>query len=191
MLEWIGAPYEAVKVDHADPEFHKINPAGAVPALDDGLGHPLTQCAAILQYLAHKHPDADLLDARSLGSAAELQRWLSFLTGDLHPAFFPIYFPGRYTISADKQAQEDVRSAAIALVRTKLRLLNDQFAGHPWALGDKRTLLDAYATPMLNWAVSLIPGGLNDFPALAAHHQMMMGDPAVHKVMADEGLLKL
>ena len=166
-----------------------MNPAGAVPVLEDGLGHPLTQCAAILSYLAHKHPEADLLDERSLGSAAQLQRWMSFLTGDLHPAFFPIYFPGRYTVSADKKAQEDVRAAAIKLVRARLKLLDDQLAGHGWALGDKRTILDAYVTPMLNWAVSLIPGGLSDFPALEAHHKMMLRDPAVHKVMRDEGLL--
>lgn len=175
-----------MKVDHADPAFHKLNPAGAVPVLDDGLGHPLTQCAAVLSYLAHKHPDADLLDERSLGSAAELQRWMSFLTGDLHPAFFPIYFPGRYTVSADKAAQDDVRSAAILLVRARLKLLDDQLGGQQWAVGGKRTILDAYLTPMLNWSVSLIPGGLGEFPALSRHHEMMMADPAVITVMSEE-----
>ncbi len=30
-LEWIGEPYEAVRVDPHDPAYLKINPAGAVP----------------------------------------------------------------------------------------------------------------------------------------------------------------
>ena len=188
MLEWIGEPYRAVKVDHHDPEFIRINPAGAVPALDYGGDRPLTQCAAVLQYLARKHPEADLMDDSSVEAAAELQRWSAFLTGDLHPAFFPIYFPGRYTVSTDAAAQEEVRAAAIAVVRTRLGLLERQMTGRLWMVGGKRTILDAYVTPMLNWSKSLIPGGLDDFPAARAHHDWMLRDAAVRKVMEDEGL---
>ena len=177
-----------MKVDHHDPEFIKINPAGAVPALDYGGAQPLTQCAAILQYLARRHPQADLMDDSSPEAAAELQRWSSFLTGDLHPAFFPIYFPGRYTVSTDPAAQDDVRAAAVALVRTKLRLLDNQMAGHLWFVGGKRTIVDAYVTPMLNWSAALIPGGLDDYPAAKAHHDWMLLDASVRKVLADEGL---
>lgn len=38
VLEWIGAPYEAVKVQYGSEKLLLVNPAGAVPALreDDG-----------------------------------------------------------------------------------------------------------------------------------------------------------
>ena len=39
VLEWIGAPYEAIRVKLGDPAYNAINPAGAVPALDTGEGH--------------------------------------------------------------------------------------------------------------------------------------------------------
>src|SRR5688572_20194308 len=54
VLEWIGAPYEAVRVSREQrqtPEFRKLNPAGAVPVFEQD-GWVLTQNAAILNYLA-------------------------------------------------------------------------------------------------------------------------------------------
>lgn len=150
VLERIGAPYEAVKVDHHAPEYRTINPAGAVPALDYGGDRPLTQCSAVLMYLAQTHPEADLLDDRSPESAAQVQKWAAFVTGDLHPAFFPLFMPGRYTVSKDEAAQSDVKAAAVVLVQTRLRLLDEQIEGHDWIVGGKRTIIDAYATPMLN-----------------------------------------
>lgn len=39
VLEWTGAPYEAVRLDRAatkSPEFLELNPSGAVPVLVDG-----------------------------------------------------------------------------------------------------------------------------------------------------------
>lgn len=186
VLEWIGAPYEAIKVDQHEPSYRRINPAGAVPALDTGHGMPLTQCSAILAYLARKHPEADLLDDRSLETAAELQKWAAFLTGDLHPAFFPVFMPARYTVSKDPQALADVRAAGTALVQAKLGLLEAQVSGHSWMVADKRTIIDAYATPMLKWAASMLPDGLGAYPACKLHHEMMSADPAVVRAIAAE-----
>ncbi len=187
VLEWIGAPYEAVKVDHHAPEYRKINPAGAVPALDYGADRPLTQCSAALMYLAQIHPEADLLDDRSPENAAQVQKWAAFLTGDLHPAFFPLFMPGRYTVSIESAAQADVQAAAVALVQTRLGLLDQQIEGHDWIVGDKRTIIDAYATPMLNWASAKLPDGLEPYPACKGHRDRMLADPAVQRVMVSEG----
>ena len=60
VLEWIGAPYTAVKVQYGSPELLAVNPAGAVPTLREDDGWLLTQCGAILEYLAAKHPEAGL-----------------------------------------------------------------------------------------------------------------------------------
>ncbi|MDQ3230150.1 MAG: glutathione S-transferase N-terminal domain-containing protein, partial [Pseudomonadota bacterium] len=49
-LEWIGKPYEAERLSkeqRKSPEYLRINPAGAVPALQEG-DWVLTQNAAIL-----------------------------------------------------------------------------------------------------------------------------------------------
>ncbi len=190
VLEWIGEPYEAVKVDYTEPAYKKINPAGAVPAFDYGGARPLTQNAAILQYLAATHPAAELMDTKSAEQAAGLEKWSAFLTGDLHPAFFPVFLPGRYTVSKDPTALADVKSAGLALVGTKIALLNEHLTGRTWMVGDKRSIIDAYVTPMLNWAASMLPDGLQPFAAVASLHERMLADPAVHRVMVAEGLLK-
>jgi glutathione S-transferase len=55
-LEWIGAPYEASKVQFGSKELLAVNPAGAVPTLREDDGWLLTQAGAILTHLAQKHP---------------------------------------------------------------------------------------------------------------------------------------
>ena len=190
VLEWIGAPYSAVKVDYRDPEYRKINPAGAVPALEFGGDEPLTQCSAILTYMALLHPEADLLDDRSPEHQAQLAKWSAFFTGDLHPAFWPVFMPGRYTANADETARADVKQAGLSLVRNKLALLEQQLHNRTWIVGDKRTFVDAYATPMLNWATAMLPEKLTNFPATRAHHERLLADPGVRRAMQAEGLLE-
>lgn len=188
VLEWLGEPYHAVKVDAHDSAYRTINPAGAVPAFDFGGEAPLTQCAAILHFLARTHPKANLTTSGSPVEAAQIDRWSAFLTGDLHPAFFPIFMPGRYTVSTEASSLEDVREAGRRLVKTKLTLLDDQLAGKAWIVDDQRTLVDAYATPMIRWAASMLPDGVAGFPSIAAHHKKMLKDPAVERVLKAEGL---
>ena len=79
VLEWIGAPYEAQAVKSGSPELLKVNPSGAVPALDTGEGWILTQAAAILRHLARAHPQAQLAGGEGLRDQAELDRWLASL----------------------------------------------------------------------------------------------------------------
>ena len=97
VLEWIGAPYTAVKVAFGSPELLAVNPAGAVPTLQEDDGWLLTQAGAILEYLAAKHPEAKLGGGGSLRDNAELFRWSSFFTSDMHAAFWPVFSPQRYT----------------------------------------------------------------------------------------------
>jgi glutathione S-transferase len=189
-LEWVGRPYEAIRSNPADPEYLKINPAGAVPALDIGTDVPLTQCAAILQFLARRFPDAELDVGPNLERTAEMERWASFLTGDLHPAFFPIFMTQRYTTSTDETSLAHVREAAMALVRKKLSLLDKQLEGRKYVLGSERTFVDAYTVPMVRWAASTIPNALADYPDLKRHHEQMLANAAVQRAMRDEGLIK-
>lgn len=186
-LEWIGEPYVAKEVEFGDKDYLKINPAGAVPALDDGEGWILTQDAAILRYLAKRFPQAGLAVAGSAREEAEADRWSFFITGDLHPAFFPLFLPNRYTRAREKEAFDDIREAAKALARKKFALIEAHLAGRSFFLGDRRSYLDAYIFPMERWAQKLFDGGLSEFPAVRAHHDMMAADPAVQAVLAAEG----
>jgi len=186
-LEWIGEPYETKEVAFGDKDYLEINPAGAVPALDDGEGWILTQDAAILRYLARRFPKARLEVQGSAREEAEADRWSFFITGDLHPAFFPLFAPNRYTSAREKEAFDDIREAAKALARKKFALVEAHLTGKRFFLGEKRSYLDAYVFPMERWAQTLLDGGLSEFPSVRAHHDMMAADPAVQKALAAEG----
>lgn len=186
-LEWIGEPYAAREVDFGDKDYLKINPAGAVPALDTGEGWVLTQDAAILRHLARLHPEAALAPWSAPREAAEADRWSFFITGDLHPAFFPLFAPNRYTRAREKEAFDDIREAAKALVHKKFALVETHLSGRRFFLCDRRSYLDAYVFPMERWAMTLLDDGLTQYPAVRAHHDRMAADPAAQKTLAAEG----
>lgn len=184
VLEWIGAPYTATKVGYGSPELLAVNPAGAVPTLIEDDGWLLTQAGAILDYLAAKHPEAGLAGGDRLRDKAEAHRWSAYFTGDLHPAFFPIFMPQRYT-TGGAEARAQAVEAGHALVRKQLKILNDHLSGQEWVLA-RKSVIDAYAFPMIRWAIAKLPGGLADFPHVQALHDRLAADPAVARVLADE-----
>ena len=69
-------------------EFRRVNPAGAVPALEGATPQPLTQSLAILEWLEETHPTPALLPADAAGRARV--RSLFLLTAaDTHPLVVP------------------------------------------------------------------------------------------------------
>ncbi|QRZ15169.1 glutathione S-transferase family protein [Paracoccus methylovorus] len=184
-LEWIGAPYQAVSVEFGSAELRAVNPASAVPVLREDDGWTLTQAGAILHHLARKHPEAELGGGDDLRSQAEFDRWSSFFTGDMHPAFFPLFMPQRYTTSREQADRDAVQEAGRKLVRKRLALLNDHLEGRDWIL-DRRSVIDAYAFPMIRWAAKLLPEGIASWANVQALHDRIAADPAVQAVLARE-----
>jgi glutathione S-transferase len=188
VLEWIGAPYEAQAVKPGSPEILKVNPLGAVPALDMSEGWILTQAGAILRHLARAYPQARLAGGAGALEEAELDRWLCFFTGDLHPAFFPVFITQRYTTATDAASLKAVRDAGLALVRKRFALMESHLEGRAFFLGDARSILDAYAFPMVRWGAATLSGGLADFPAVRVHHERIARDEGVRRALAAEGI---
>ena len=106
-LQWTGQPFE-VELLNKDtlkgPEFLKINPAGAVPALVDG-DFVLLQNAAIMGYIADSFPQAGLGGDGSPRQRAEATRWLAFVNSDVHPAFSPLFAPGKFIAALGRRHQ--------------------------------------------------------------------------------------
>jgi len=88
-----GITYEEVFLDldagdQHKPDFLAVNPQGAVPALFDGDGPPLTQSLAILDYLEETRPDQPLLpeEPRARARARSLAQVVAC---DTHPLYVP------------------------------------------------------------------------------------------------------
>lgn len=183
VLEWIGAPYEAKVGRAGSPDLLALNPAGAVPVLVEDDGWVLTQNHAILDYLIGKHPEADIAGGSGLREAAERSRWCSFITGDLHPAFFPVFMAERYTTDPSDEAKARVQAAGIALAKKKFAILDAHLAGREWLL-ERRSVCDAYLFPMIRWGMFKIGDGMAEFPNVMALHDRLAADPSVQKILA-------
>ncbi len=185
VLEWLGEPYDLQKVKLGDPEYFKLNPLGQVPAMIDGDSGVMTQADAILKYLANKYPEAELGDDGTLQDSYELDHWLAFLTGDVHPAFFPFFAPDRYSIDSSDQAKRATKEMSYKLIDRVYKHLDQHLEGKEHLVGDRRTIADAYAFAMIRWGNSL-PNGLSNYPNLDRFYQHLCEDEAVQRVMQQQ-----
>ena len=186
VLEWLGAEFEPVRIEKGDPEYLKVNPLGVVPAIDHE-GKLYTQADAILHWLAASNPGANLAGDGTPDSDYEINNWMAFLTGDLHPAFFPFFNSQRYTVEPD--GVDDVKAAAEALVAKYYDHLEAHLEGREFIVGDRRSIVDAYAIPMLRWG-RLLEKPLKEYPNLNAYLERWEQDEGVRRAMKEQGLVK-
>jgi glutathione S-transferase len=164
-LHEIGVPFAgrplSFKNDLRTPEFLALNPEGKVPVLLID-GHPLTEVAAILFYLAKRFPEAELLPRDNIEAEAQALSWMSFIASTLHPA---------------RQRGLDYAKAVYGIADRRL--------GNGWALG-RYSIADIHLF-RLYWrlANSLKPAP-DTFPNLTAHYQRMMARPAVQRTIEVE-----
>jgi len=185
-LEWIGKPYEAVRVSRDErkaPAFLKLNPAGAVPVFEDG-DWVLTQNAAILNFLADSFPEAGLGGDGSPKSRAEVNRWLAFVNSDVHPAFKPLF--GATAYLDDEAAIAKSKEAALKSLRGLFERADGQLAGKDWLTGS-RSIADPYLYVVTRWAKAqgVDLSGLANLERFVGNIE---ADAAVQKVLKDEGL---
>jgi glutathione S-transferase len=186
VLEWIGVPYETVRMKAADvksAQYLALNPEGAVPLLVDG-DYTLTQNVAILAYLAERYPEARLFGDGTPRGRADVLRWLALLNSDVHPAFKPIFAPARFL--PDQTLAGSLADAATCNVRRYFGLLDRRLQERRW-LVDERSIADPYLFVMLRWAIRL-EIGLDGFTNLSQFAERMDADPAVRAaIVAEEG----
>jgi glutathione S-transferase len=186
VLEWIGKPYEAVRVSRDDrktPAYLAINPAGAVPVLEDD-GWALTQNAAILNYLADANPEAGLGGDGTPRGRAEVNKGLAFSNSDLHPAFHPLF--GTTAWLGDGALVEKSKDLAREKLRGLFARMDAQLAGRDWLAGT-RSIADPYLYVVLRWARAQ-GVDLSGLGNLERFFNAMQADPGVRRALEQEGL---
>lgn len=186
-LEWIGKPYEAVRLTREqtkEPDYLKLNPTGTVPTLVDG-DFVLTQSAAILDYLAEINPEANLVgnDAKS---RAETRRWLSFCNSDLHRTFGTV-FAAQYFSDNNEEFSKVLTKQCVNKLLSYFKIMDDQLKGKNWLTGT-RSIADPYLFVLLTWCdvkgVDL--SGLNE---LKRFKENMQNDAGVQAALKAQGLV--
>ena len=150
-LDEAGAEAELVEVDPktktilaSGADFRETNPLGYVPFLEDGALR-IAENAAILQHIAAKYPDAALAPTDPQGRA-ELQRWLSFISTELHKTLFAPLL--------DPNAPPVVKEYAVAKAESRLAWLDSQLTGRETLLA-RFSVADAYLVTVLSWTAVL------------------------------------
>ncbi len=158
MLEEIGLPYEAHRVDIREnqtwtEDFLSLNPNGKIPAIIDpntADGKPLAlfESGAILVYLAEK--SGQLLATEPAARYQTLQ-WVFFQMGAVGPMLGQIGFFYKF---AGKEI-EDKRPLQRYVDESKrlLKLLDDRLADHRWIMGDDYSIADI---SLLGWVRCLV-----------------------------------
>ena len=157
-------------------DYYKINPQGAVPALELDSGELMTENAVILQYLAAQAPRANLAPKDGI-ELWRLREMLNFIATELHKSFSPLF----------RNPPPEVREGQVQLLLSRFRLLAGKLGDKPFLMGADFTVADAYAYVMLLWATRLAID-LADTPTLGAYFARVHARPGVQEALTEEGL---
>ena len=156
-------------------DYRAIYPLGLVPLIRFDDGSLLSENAAVLQYVAARHPGANLGGRDDL-ERARLQQWLCFIGTELHKALFIPLF--------DQGLSEDAKARARDKSESRFAFLDNHLRGRDFLL-DRFTVADAYLYTVLNWTGST-KVDLTPWPAIAAYHKRMQARPSIAKAFKEE-----
>jgi len=155
-----------------------INPLGLVPVIRTDNGEPLTENAAILQYVADRSPAAGLAPPAGM-DRSRLQQWLCFIGTELHKALF--------VPRLDAKAPDAVKSYALEKGERAMAYLNDFLSGRDYLL-DRFSVADAYLFTVLNWSTAAAVD-LARWPAVKDYYSRMRQRPSIARALGEERAL--
>jgi glutathione S-transferase len=188
LLEEIGKPYEAVKLNFQEgqqykPEFTSINPKSKVPTLQRDDGSVLTEYPAIAYWLAASNPGAGL-KPKEPDDLAQAMETTDYCVATLHmQGFTRIFRPGNF--SPNEADHDKVKARGEEIFSKGLGVLDKALAGKEWVTGSYSFADSAVFYVSFWWNGRLkkeLPGNV------AAHYGRMKARPAVQRTLQQEGL---
>ena len=185
LLHEIGLDHDAVRVDLRNKtledgsDYLKINPKGAVPALQLDSGEVLTENAIVLQYLGDRASWPEVLPPMGDFRRYRVLELVNFITTELHK---------RFSYMFSREASEEMKQFVGAELGKKFDYVNERLGAGPFFFGDDLTLPDVYLFVIAGWGEKVL-GGLGRWPNIQAFRERMLDRPSVRKVLRFEGLL--
>ncbi|CFR11555.1 glutathione transferase GstA [Yersinia kristensenii] len=136
----------ATKKTETGEDYLRINPKGQVPALLLDDGSLLTEGVAIVQYLADKVPDRQLIAPSGTLSRYHAIEWLNFVATELHKGFSPLFNP---------KTPDEYKAIARERLDKQFSYVDSELAKHDYLLGSKFSVADAYLFTVTRWANAL------------------------------------
>ncbi|MAX00661.1 MAG: glutathione S-transferase [Sphingomonas sp.] len=164
--------------EHRSAEYLAINPAGRAPTLVTDDGRPITDSAAIVEYLEEIHPENPMIgtDAPSRARVRSLERLAADLVGrgQLWLWNRTSAFLGKEPAPSSEAAERIFR-----YVDEILAVLEREIGDRPFLAGDAPTIADFTAFPIFQTARERfdLPFG-NDYPQLESWYQRFRSRPS-------------
>lgn len=191
-LEEIGAPFELHFVDLTKPrpaEYLRLNPHGKVPTLIDDDApqgkRVIYQSAAILLYLADKHPEAGLAPPVGTPERGLCYQWLFFMAEALQPSYMMHFYSERF--STDPAHVEGIDAKATEWLADIWGRLEKALDPGPYLLGGNFSVCDLYMHTMAQWNQPH-HRPLGDFPNVSRALALVSERPAVSRMLEVNGL---
>ncbi len=151
----IGLPYQVVEAPTWEGAAQQakvagVNPLKQIPALITPDGETITESAAILIWLADRHPAARLGPTLDDPRRAQFLRWMTFIPASIYSLFWVRDEPGRLA-GEDPQAQARVKAATADRIVDCWAMMESQLSPGRYLLGDELTVLDLYVTVISRW----------------------------------------
>ena len=186
VLHETGFSHDSARVDlrakktEDGSDYLRINPKGAVPALELENGEILTENAVILQYLGDRSGSSELLPPLGDFRRYRVLEWLNFVATELHKGFGPLW--NSAAASEWKQATRD-------LLAKKFDYVEQQLGDQDFLTGNAFTIADAYLFVMLGWT-AMHDIDLGRWPALSEFRRRVAQRPSARQVLEFEGLVE-
>lgn len=154
-LTLIGAPYRVIEAVTWESEAERdkvaaVNPMRQVPALVTDDGEVLTESAAILIWLAERHPEAALAPEPCDPQRGQFLRWMTFIPASIYSMFWVRDVPSRL-VGEDGAAQEVLKARTAERIADCWAVMESQIRPGRFLLGDELTVLDLYVAVASRW----------------------------------------
>ena len=185
LLHEIGLDHQAAQVDLKSKtltdgsDYLKVNPKGAVPALQLDSGEVLTENAVILQYLGDRASWPEVLPPLGDFRRYRVLEMVNFITTELH---------NRFGLLFNRKSGDETKQLATDELAGKLEYVDQRLGSGPFLFGTELTLPDPYLFVITGWTEKFM--GLERWSNLRAFRERMMKRPSVRNVLSFEGLLQ-
>ncbi|MCK6555928.1 glutathione S-transferase family protein [Candidatus Binatia bacterium] len=178
LLEEIGVPYELVTLDmskqeHKAPDYLKIHPHGALPALVDG-DLALIESAAICAYLADKYPEKRLAPPVGSPVRGPYYQWIVYTIATMEPPLIDV-FMNTVRLPEAERSPAKVEAGRVAWKKVA-EVLSGALQGKQYLLGNEFSTADVMVGSTLAWGQFL--GLLEGFPVLQEYVGRLASRPA-------------
>jgi glutathione S-transferase len=186
----IGAPHELIRVDidkgeHRTEAYRRIQPHGRVPALRHG-ELVMYESAAILLYLADRHPEAGLAPDLKSPERGLFNQWLMHLTNTVQEHEMHWFHPDFYIDGAGQQAA--LKTHAQSRIEQSLRYFDGVLAERgPYLIGERFSAVDLFFYMLAFWTRNM-PRPAIGLPNLRRLMRLVHERPAVRRMMREEGI---